>query len=72
MTVKQLIDFLKTVDPNLTVICDHYSDFEEQEEPTVIEVIKDRTGYRRYYPNQHNQNPAVLLKVIKVLHFEGN
>ena len=70
MTVKELMEILKNVDPNLPVICDRYSDFMEQEPPEVIKVIKKGNNYLHYYPNQwerEGQPPT-----IEVLHFKGN
>lgn len=72
MKVKELIGILKEVDPNLTVICERYSDYMEQEEPEVIEVMKNSRGYTRYYSHQWKDKPNHLLRLEKVLLFHGN
>ena len=72
MTVKKLIEILKTMPEDAIVICDRYSDFMRQEPPTLQQVIrKSSTEFERYYPNHFN-NEYVPKNIITVCHFEGN
>lgn len=77
MTVKELIDILKTMPKDAIVICGRYSDMCDQEPPELKEVIsKGRHGfgnpewYTQYYPNQHKDN--VKPSTIMACYFEGN
>jgi hypothetical protein len=72
MTVRELMAFLATVDPDLPVICDRYSDYVEQEMPQVIQAARVNGRWTTYYQNQWRVERDGEPDVRWVLHFEGN
>ncbi len=72
MTVRELKAFLDTIDDqDMPVICDRYSDYQDEDMPDVREVIRGNHGmWIRYYPDQWPKDKRP--QVVRVLHFNGN
>lgn len=72
MTVKELIEHLKTFDENLKIVFDQYSDYTvlEKDMIRIERLVPKREYFERYYEYQYKNEPKP--NTVEVLAFPGN